>query len=117
MATFKLKRLASEISRHVSTILLVEARDELLKTITITGCEVTNDLSYATLYFTSILEMDSKLLEKEVNEASHFIRGRLSELLDVRHTPNLRFVFDKSIEYGNNIEKKLMEIKEKQGIE
>ena len=43
-------------------------------------------------------------LEKEVNEAAPFIRGKLSEKLEIRHTPELKFVFDKSIAYGEKIE-------------
>ncbi len=112
MANHKIARIASDITRLVSSIILTEARDEILKEITITGCTVTNDLSYATIYFTSFMDMEVKDLEKEVNEASHFIRGKLSHELDIRHTPNLRFVYDKSIEYGNNIEKIIEKIHE-----
>ena len=51
-------------------------------------------------------------LEKELDEASSYIRGELSKRIEVRHTPKLRFVFDKSIEYGNKIEKIIESIHE-----
>ncbi len=105
MPSFKDKKIASEIQRHLGTIILTEARDEILKSITVTGCSVTKDLSFATVYFTSVMDMPEATLEKEVNQAASFLRGRLSEVLDVRHTPSLRFRFDKSVEYGQNIEK------------
>lgn len=105
MAGHKLAKISSEISRHISNIILTESRDKILKSITITGCNVTNDYSYANLYFTSLLDMPHETLEKEVNEASKFLRGRLSQEIDLRHTPILRFHYDKSVEYGNNIEK------------
>ena len=105
MPSHKIDRISSEIARNISNIIANEARDEFLKSITITGCEVTNDLGYAKVYFTSLLDMEPKLLEKEMNEASHYIRGRLSDCVDIRHTPDLRFIFDKSVEYGNKIEK------------
>ena len=54
--------------------------------------------------FTSFDNLDIKSLEKEVNEAAPFIRGKLSEKLEIRHTPELKFVFDKSIAYGEKIE-------------
>ncbi len=113
MANYKTKRIATEISRYVSNIILLEVSDEILKSITITGCVVAKDLSNATLYFTSILDMDVKELEKEVNEAAPFIRGKLAELIELRHIPSLKFVFDKSIEYGEKIEKIIKEIHEK----
>ncbi len=111
MANHKIQRISSDIQKYISNILLNETRDELLKSITITGCEVSSDLSYAKVYFTSLLNMDHKNLEKEMKEASPFIRGKLSSMIELRHTPQLNFVYDNSIEYGNRIEKKLKEIK------
>lgn len=104
MPKYKIQRISSDIQRYVSDILMNETNDELLKTITITGSDVTNDLSYAKVYFTSILDMDKKKLEFELNEASPFIRGKLSERLDIRHTPILKFIYDESINYGKKIE-------------
>ena len=43
MANYKIQRLAADISQEISNIIANEANDSLLKTITITGCEVTND--------------------------------------------------------------------------
>lgn len=111
MANHKIQRISSDIQKYISNILLNETRDDLLKSITITGCEVSSDLSYAKVYFTSLSNMNHKDLEKEMKEASSFIRGKLSNMIELRHTPQLNFVYDNSIEYGNRIEKKLKEIK------
>lgn len=111
MANHKIQRISSDIQKYISNILLNETRDDLLKSITITGCEVSSDLSYAKVYFTSLSNMNHKDLEKEMKEASPFIRGKLSNMIELRHTPQLNFVYDNSIEYGNRIEKKLKEIK------
>ena len=104
MPKYKIDRIASDIQKYIGDIIITEARDEILKSITITGCKVTNDLSYCKVYFTSLLEMSKKDLEKELNEAAPFIRGRLSEKIDIRHTPTLQFVYDESIAYGEKIE-------------
>ena len=112
MANYKIQRLAADISQEISNIIANEANDSLLKTITITGCEVTNDLSFAKVYFTSLSDLTAEQLEKELKEAASYVRGELSKRIDVRHTPSLRFIFDKSIEYGNKIEKILEEIHE-----
>ena len=97
MPKYKIARIASDIQRYLGDILINEVNDEILKHITITGCDLTNDLSYCKVYFTSFDNLDIKSLEKEVNEAAPFIRG-------IRHTPELKFVFDKSIAYGEKIE-------------
>ena len=114
MNQIKVKRIGSDIQRVLSNICYEEAHDSLLHTITITGVEVTNDLSLARVYFTSTSDMDIKQLEKELNDdTAGYLRTELASKIDVRHTPKIRFVFDKSIEYGNNIEKKIKEIHEK----
>lgn len=110
MASYKIQRIESEIEKNIPIIIQRESEDELLKSITITGSELAHDLSYCKVYFTSIIDMDKKILEKEVNEASSFIRGKLSQMVDIRNTPVLHFVYDTSIEYGNKIEKILEKI-------
>ena len=89
-----------------------EARDSLLKTITITGSEVSADLSSAKVYFTSLSDMSHKDLEKEMEEASSYIRKLVAEKMDLRNTPKLKFVYDESIAYGNKIEKIIKEFHE-----
>ncbi len=110
MANHKIERIASNIAQEISNIILTESRDEILKTITITGCTVTKDLCYCKVYFTSLSSLDKKTIEKEVNEASSFIRGRLSERIDIRHTPELKFIYDESLAYGEKIENIIKEL-------
>jgi len=49
-----------------------------------------------------------------MNKAAPFIRTCLAERVDVRHTPELEFIYDTSIEYGQKIEQIIDEIKEKE---
>ena len=114
MPSYKTKRIASELVEIISNILANEANDNLLKTITITGCEVTNDLSFAKVYFTSLSSLSKEQLEKEMKEASRYVRGEVSKRIDLRHTPEIRFVFDDSIAYGNKIENIIKEIHEEE---
>ena len=105
MPTHKIAKINSEVTRSISQILFEEAKDEILKSLTITGAKVSKDLSYAKIYFTSMVDMPKENLVKEVNEASSFIRTKLAQSLNLRHTPILEFVYDDSIEYANNIER------------
>ncbi len=114
MNQIKQKRIESEMLKEISDIVLNKARDGILKTITITGCEVTNDLSFAKIYFTSF--EDKEIILKEISEASGYIRTELAKRLDLRHTPKLKFVYDESIEYGNKIESIISEIHENEGL-
>ena len=105
MASHKLERIESDILKYLSNILLTETRDELLKTLTLTEVEVNKDLSLAKVYFTSISELTHKEIEKEANEAASFLRGKLARVLDVRNIPELRFIYDETIEYATKIER------------
>ena len=111
----RIKRLNHAFMEEISMILMEEVRDEDLKFVTITGCDITNDLSYAKVYFT-VLDKDKKekVLE-DINNAASFIRGKLSERIEIRHTQELKFIYDDSIEYGEKIEKIIDKLhKEKQ---
>ncbi len=114
MSSIKIERINSELVRTISEILLLEGNDELLKSITITAADTSSDLSFAKVYFTSILEKEKKELEKEMNEASDFVRKFVAEKMDLRQTPKLKFFYDESIEYGNKIEGILKQIHEKE---
>ncbi len=97
------ERVASDMQRELGNILLLEAKDEDFKHVTITDCDVTNDLSFAKIYF--ITTDDREKVTKDLNNAAGFFRSLLAERLQIRHTPELRFIFDESIEYGQKIEK------------
>lgn len=105
MASHKIERIESDIIKYLSNILLTETRDELLKTVTLTEVEVNKDLSIAKVYFTSISELTHKEIEKEMNEASPFLRGKLAKVLEVRNIPELKFIYDETIEYATKIER------------
>ncbi len=108
--SIKIERINSEIVKNISEILANETRDKLMQTITITAADTSKDLSFAKIYFTSMEDLSKDQLEKEMNEASDFVRKKLAEKMDLRQTPKLKFIFDESIEYGNKIEKILEEI-------
>ncbi len=99
------ERAASDIQREVSKILLTEARDEDLKNVTITFVKVTDDLSFAKIYFTTLNDNKKEKVLKDINNAAGFFRSLLADRLDIRHIPELKFVYDDSIEYAKKMEK------------
>ena len=103
MSSLKGERVSSDMQRELCNILLLEAKDEDFKNVTITDVDVTNDLGFAKIYFTTLDNREK--VEKDLNNAAGFFRSELSQRLDIRHTPELRFIFDESIENGQKIEK------------
>lgn len=110
----KIERLNSAFVREISYILMTEVKDENIKFVTITDCDITSDLSYAKVYFTVLDESKKIDTLKALDKAKSFIRGKLSDRVDIRHTPELKFLFDESIEYGNRIEQKIEELHKKE---
>ncbi len=106
----KIERLESTFVKEISYILMEEIKDEDIKFVTITDCEITNDLSFAKVYFTVLDSSKKEQTIKALNHAKSFIRGELSKRVDIRHTPELTFIFDESIEYGKRIENIIEEI-------
>lgn len=105
MGNVKIERLNHAFQEEISKILMTEIKDEDIKFVTITEVDTTNDLSYAKVYFTVLDENKKKTTSDALNGAASFIRGKLSERVEIRHTPELKFIYDTSIEYGEHIEK------------
>lgn len=108
----KIDRLNHQMIKEVSYILATEVKDQDLKFVTITDCKITNDLSFAKIYYT-VLDLNKKEESKKAfKSASGFIRKQLALRMDIRHMPELEFIYDESIEYGKKIEEKIKEIHE-----
>ena len=112
--SIKTKRIGSNFVKEISYILMEEIKDPNIKFVTITSCDVTNDLSYAKVYFTVLDDTKKEEVLKSLNKAANFIEISLSKKIDIRKMPQISFHYDTSIEYGENIEKKLQELKEKE---
>lgn len=109
----KIERLNNLFVKELSEIIYEEIKNPIIKNICITSVSITNDLSFAKVYFTTMDEDHNKVL-KELNdkETKGFMRTKLCERVDIRHTPELIFQYDDSIEYGNRIEKVIEKIHE-----
>ena len=95
------RRVAELIRRALADIIRDQLSDHGLGLLSITATEVTRDLSRATV-FISLLgeEEDQERATKILNEESSALRHELSRTLNLRHTPEIKFRYDLSIERG-----------------
>lgn len=114
MPSIKIERLNHAIQEEISMILMKEIKDEHIKFVTITGVETTSDLSFSKVFYTVLDENKKNEVEESLKKASSFIRTKLAEKLNIRHTPELKFIYDTSIAYGEHIESIMKEIKKKE---
>lgn len=110
--SIKLERINSNIQKEISYIIANEVKNPHTKFVTITAVDVTNDLSFAKVYFTSLENKEETL--KALRSAKGYIKKELADRVDIRHIPEIEFIYDESIEYGSRIEEKIKEIHDKE---
>ena len=110
MAKYRQGRINEEIQKEMSSILR-RVKDPRVSEafISITAAEVTPDLKYATVYFSSLVG-DPKDVKKGLDSAKGFIRREIAQRLNLRQTPEFTFVHDRSIEHGAHISKIIEDI-------
>ena len=106
----KIERINDNLQEAISYIIFQEVKNPNIKFVTITAVNTTSDLSYAKVYFTTLGDKAETL--KALKSAKGFIRNELKEKVELRNIPELDFVYDESIEYGQRIEEKIKEIHE-----
>ena len=108
------ERLAEQIRMDVAEILQTQIKDPRLPLVTCTRVAVTNDLKSAKLYV-SVLgdEAQKKSAMKVLEGATGYVRRLLAQRLGLRTAPEVRFVFDPSIEYGIRLEELLQSERER----
>ena len=90
----KQERIASIIRKNIAEIIQFEIKDPKLGFISIPEVKVSKDFSYATVYVSCLKEEDEKPSLEVLNKAKGFIRSELASKLDIRRTPEIRFVVD-----------------------
>jgi ribosome-binding factor A len=106
-------RLAEQILRDLSNLMENELSDQTPGMITFTRVRLSDDLRYATVYY-SVLgkDEDRKAVVEYFDLEKKHVRYLLGRTMQLRRVPELTFKFDPSIEEGIRIEKLLDEIKD-----
>ena len=115
MSSNRPEKIADLLKREVSLILSKEVKDPRLQNINISAVKVTDDIGIAYIYYTvigkSIKKIESKIDSNILAKLSGMIRSKLSKIIAIRRVPKIIFKFDESIEYSENIEKLLNNLK------
>ncbi len=111
MANNRTGRVSEQIKKELSVLIQSELKDPRIGFVTVTGVEVSNDLSQAKVYLSVFGDEASKTDSlKGLEKANGFLRTELGKRIRLRHTPELIFKIDESIAYGSHIEKLLGDI-------
>jgi ribosome-binding factor A len=110
MKSQRLARIDHEIQRILGTLITQELKDPRLGFVTVTRVEVSDDLQKCKVYVSII--GDRHVARKSLDalsSAAGFLRGELGHRIDLRHTPELVFVEDRSTERAIALAKTLRE--------
>lgn len=107
--SIKNTRINSEVLRELSRIISREIKDPRISPMTtVVAVEVAPDLKTCKAYisvFGSEEEQESTL--EGLTSAHGYIKRELAHSINLRNTPDIRFILDQSIAYGVNMSKKI----------
>ena len=109
-SNLRMKRINDRMKQVLSTILLGKIEDPRLSGVIVTDVNVDRELDFANIYVSAI---EGHERTEEVMEALHhargFLRYEISQEIDLRVTPRLRFFWDPTPEKAARIESLLSE--------
>lgn len=110
--SMKNMRINGEVQRELSNIIRSEVKDPRINPMTsVVAVEVAPDLKSCKAYISVLGDEESqKDTIKGLTSAEGYIRRALAKSINLRNTPEIKFILDQSIEYGVNMSKKIDEV-------
>jgi ribosome-binding factor A len=111
----RIERINHLLRQEIADLLAREVKDSTLaeSLISITDVETSPDLRSAKVYFSVYGdEAQIEAARSHLKRASGFLHHNLKERLDLRHTPHLEFVLDRSLARGDRIMRLMRSIEE-----
>ena len=112
MTTRRQIQVADEIQQIISVLLQREVKDPRLGFVTVIKAEVTSDLKYSTVFVSVLGSAEEQKASMEALTSSRgFLRRELASRMSMRFVPELRFKLDRGVEYSDQINRLLNELK------
>lgn len=108
-------RINGEVLKELSNIIRSEIKDPRINPMTsVVSVEVAPNLKTCKAYI-SVLgdEQSQKDTITGLKSAEGYIRRELARTVNLRNTPEIKFILDQSIEYGINMSKLIDEVTQK----
>lgn len=118
MKSQRAARIDHEIQKILGTLITQELKDPRLGFVTVMRAEVSDDLQHCKVFVSIIGDRHVARQSLDALEsAAGFLRGELGHKIDLRHTPSLIFVEDRSTERAIALAKTLREDAERQAAQ
>lgn len=114
----RIARIADRIRNELSEMLIKELQDPRLSGVMVTDVSLDRELAYADIYVSAVegQERAPEVLEG-LRSASGFIRRALTERIDLRSFPRIRFHWDVTPERADHIERLLSSLQDEESIQ
>lgn len=104
-------RLAEVLKEELSALFKKGIKDPRLDYFSITDIEVSNDLRLAKVFVVTVGQKNTpEQLMAGLEKANGFLRKELSKRLNIRYVPELRFIYDTSLDRSDRIFKLLKDL-------
>ncbi|MBN2717166.1 MAG: 30S ribosome-binding factor RbfA [Deltaproteobacteria bacterium] len=107
----RLLRVGQTIHNELSLMLLKDTKDPVLMDVTVTGVKMAQDLRGAKVFYSVLDTAQKERVQRSLGRAAPFFQGKIGQLLQLRHTPRLYFVFDETPEKSARINEIVNETK------
>lgn len=106
VSKMRTQRIADRIREELSEMLVMEISDPRLSGVSITDVKVDRELAYAEIYFSALdgAERVAEILDG-LRHAQGYIRRELSQRIELRTFPRLRFHYDPTFDRAEKIER------------
>ena len=95
------QRVGEQIQRELAELLREHVKDPRVGRVTVTGVEVSPDLSHAKVFITHLAGIEhADEAVQALQRTAGFLRSELSHRMQLYSVPQLHFVYDDSIESG-----------------
>lgn len=107
------QRVGHELQKEIAIILQREIKDPRLGMVTVSGVDMSRDLSYAKVFVTFLYDSDPEVVTqglKVLNDATGYIRSLVGKAMQLRIIPELKFVYDESLVEGMRMSNLVSEV-------
>ncbi len=106
------RRISEMIMREISQVMHVDMRDNRFRSVTVTHVQMSPDLGFAKIYFACSGSQDEiKSTGKALNHAKGYFRTILSERIDMKYIPDLKFFYDETLAEAERLDRLFEEIR------
>lgn len=115
---YRQEKLAELIASELSELLRTRVKDPRVGFVSITRVEVSGDYRHAKVYASVMGNKDEQIgTMKALQHATGFLRHELASRLDLRHTPEIVFKLDHSLEEGARILELIKEVERERMVD